>query len=145
MLYVVGYMKGDPGQTRFWMWMNAFIGSMILLVLANNLLFLFVGWKLVGVCSFGLIGFYYKDEKKYWLGGPPPTKYVTPSQACIKALVVTGVGDMLMLGGILILWRFAVGLGLSTGMNDGYPWGIWIAYDVVTGTALVVDGGGLAG
>ena len=42
MLYVVGYMKGDPGQTRFWMWMNAFIGSMILLVLTNNLLFLFI-------------------------------------------------------------------------------------------------------
>lgn len=107
MLYVVGYMKGDPGQTRFWMWMNAFIGSMLLLVLSNNLLFLFVGWKLVGVCSFGLIGFYYKDEKKYWLGGPPPTPYVTPSQACIKALVVTGVGDMLMLAGILIMFYYS--------------------------------------
>ena len=107
MLYVVGYMMGDPAQTRFWMWMNAFIGSMLLLVLSNNLLFLFVGWKLVGVCSFGLIGFYYKDEKKYWLGGPPPTAYVTPSQACIKALVVTGVGDMLMLAGILIMFYYS--------------------------------------
>lgn len=107
MLYVVGYMMGDPGQTRFWMWMNAFIGSMALLVLSNNLLFLFVGWKLVGVCSFGLIGYYYQDEKKYWLGGPPPTAYVTPSQACIKALVVTGVGDMLMLAGILILFYYS--------------------------------------
>ena len=45
-----------------------------------------------------------------------------------------------VLGGILILWRFAVGLGPSTGMNDGYPWGIWIAYDVVTGTALACGG-----
>ncbi len=45
-----------------------------------------------------------------------------------------------VLGGILILWRFAVGLGLSTGMNDGYPWGIWIAWDVVTGTALGCGG-----
>ena len=41
-----------------------------------------------------------------------------------------------VLGGILIAWRFAVGLGMSTGMNDGYAWGIWIAYDVVTGTAV---------
>ncbi len=45
-----------------------------------------------------------------------------------------------VLGGILIAWRFAVGLGASTGMNDGYPWGIWIAYDVVTGTALGCGG-----
>lgn len=107
MLYVVGYMMGDPGQTRFWMWMNAFIGSMVLLVLSNNLLFLFVGWKLVGVCSFGLIGYYYQDEKKYWLGGPPPTPYVTPSKACLKALLVTGVGDMLMLAGILIMFYYS--------------------------------------
>jgi Ni/Fe-hydrogenase subunit HybB-like protein len=49
-----------------------------------------------------------------------------------------------VLGGILILWRFAVGLGTSTGMNDGYPWGIWIAYDVVTGTALACGGYAIA-
>ncbi|MCP4599396.1 MAG: NADH-quinone oxidoreductase subunit L [Proteobacteria bacterium] len=107
MVYCVGYMKGDPGQTRFWMWMNAFIGSMVLLVLSGNLLFLFVGWKLVGVCSYGLIGFYYKDEQKYWIGGPAPNKFVTPSEACIKALVVTGVGDMLMLAGILIMFYYS--------------------------------------
>jgi len=107
MVYCVGYMKGDPAQTRFWMLMNGFIGSMLLLVLSNNLLFLFIGWKLVGVCSYGLIGFYYQDQKKYWIGGPPPTAYVTPSQACLKALVMTGAGDMLMLGGILLLYVYA--------------------------------------
>ena len=57
MVYCHGYMRDDPAQTRFWMWMNGFIASMLLLVFANNLLFLFVGWKLVGVCSYGLIGF----------------------------------------------------------------------------------------
>jgi NADH-quinone oxidoreductase subunit L len=113
MIYCMGYMKGDPAQTRFWMWMNAFIGSMVLLVLANNLLFLFVGWKLVGVCSYGLIGFYYKDERKYWIGGPTPNKFVTPSSACIKALVVTGVGDMLMLAGILIMYAYSGTLNIS--------------------------------
>ena len=107
MVYCVGYMRGDPAQTRFWMWMNGFIGSMLLLVLSNNLLFLFIGWKLVGVCSYGLIGFYYQDQRKYWIGGPSPTAFVTPSQACIKALVVTGVGDMLMLGGILLVYFYA--------------------------------------
>jgi NADH-quinone oxidoreductase subunit L len=107
MVYCLGYMKGDPAQTRFWMWMNGFIGSMLLLVLSNNLLFLFIGWKLVGVCSYGLIGFYYQDQRKYWIGGPSPTAFVTPSQACIKALVVTGVGDMLMLGGILLVYFYS--------------------------------------
>jgi len=112
MVYCLGYMKGDPAQTRFWMWMNAFIGSMVLLVLSNNLLFLFIGWKLVGVCSYGLIGFYYQDQSKYWIGGPAPHAFVTPSQAGLKALVVTGAGDMLMLGGILILYFYSGTLNL---------------------------------
>ena len=107
MVYCVGYMKDDPAQTRFWMWMNGFIGSMLLLVLSSNLLFLFVGWKLVGLCSYGLIGFYYQDQRQYWIGGPAPTAFVTPSQAGLKALVVTGLGDMLMLGGILLMYFYA--------------------------------------
>ena len=44
------------------------------------------------------------------------------------------------LGALLILWRFAVGLGASTALSDGYPWGLWIAFDVVTGTALACGG-----
>ena len=107
MVYCVGYMKGDPARTRFWMWMNGFIGSMLLLVLSSNLLFLFIGWKLVGVCSYGLIGFYYQDQREYWIGGPAPNGFVTPSQACVKALLVTGAGDMLMLGGILLVFFYS--------------------------------------
>ena len=87
--------------------MNMFIGSMLLLVLSNNLLFLFIGWKMVGLCSWGLIGFYQKDEKEYWIGGPPPTKYCTPSHAGLKALVVTSAGDVLMLGGILMIYFYS--------------------------------------
>ncbi len=107
MVYCIGYMKGDPSVMRFWMLMNAFIGSMLLLVLANNLLFIFIGWKLVGVCSYGLIGYYYRDEKKYWIGGPEPFPFDSPSSCGLKALVVTGVGDMFMLGGILIMYYYA--------------------------------------
>ena len=112
MVYSLGYMKGDPSLTRYWMWMNLFIGSMLLLVLSNNLLFLFMGWKLVGLCSYGLIGFYYKDEREYWIGGPPPTSYCTPSHAGLKALIVTGVGDILLLAGILILFFYSRTLNL---------------------------------
>ncbi len=122
MVYCVGYMKGDPAQTRFWMWMNGFIGSMVLLVLSNNLLFLFIGWKLVGVCSYGLIGFYYQDQREYWIGGPPPNAFVTPSQAGLKALVVTGAGDMLMLGGILILYFYSGTLNLLELYQTASTW-----------------------
>ena len=107
MVYCLGYMRGDPARTRFWMWMNGFIGSMLLLVLSSDLLFVFVGWKLVGVCSYGLIGYYYQDQRKYWIGGPPPDPFVKPSEAGLKALVVTGLGDMLMLGGLLLIYVYA--------------------------------------
>jgi Ni/Fe-hydrogenase subunit HybB-like protein len=52
-----------------------------------------------------------------------------------------GIG---VIGGILMVWRFAVGLGRSTGLNDGYPWGLWISFDVVTGTALGCGGFAMA-
>ena len=107
MVYCVGYMKDDPARARFWMWMNGFIGSMLLLVFSNNLLFLFVGWKLVGFCSYGLVGYYYRDQQKHWIGGPAPTRFITPSQAGLKALLVTSTGDMLMLGGILVMYVYA--------------------------------------
>ena len=107
MVYCIGYMKGDPGVTRFWMLMNSFIGSMLLLVLANNLLFIFIGWKLVGLCSYGLIGYYYRDQKEYWIGGPAPFKFDKPSDCALKALIVTGIGDMFMLAGILIMYYYA--------------------------------------
>ncbi len=122
MVYCIGYMKGDDAVSRFWMWMNSFIGSMLLLVLANNLLFIFIGWKLVGVCSYGLIGFYYKDEEKYLIGGPAPAKFVTPSQAGIKALVMTGIGDLLMLGGILIIFFYSGTLNLLELYRTSAEW-----------------------
>lgn len=54
------------------------------------------------------------------------------------------LGAVAALGAILVLWRFAVGLGPTTGMNDGYPFGLWIAFDVVTGTALACGGYAMA-
>jgi len=122
MVYSLGYMKGDPSLTRYWMWMNLFIGSMLLLVLSNNLLFLFMGWKLVGLCSYGLIGFYYKDERQHWIGGPPPDSYCTPSHAGLKALIVTGVGDVLLLGGILIMFFYSRTLNLLELYETSSTW-----------------------
>ena len=107
MVYCLGYMKGDSSRTRFWMLMNGFIGSMLLLVLANDLIFTFIGWKLVGLCSYGLIGYYHRDAKEHWIGGPSPTGFTTPSSNALKALLVTNVGDMLMLAGLLLIYFYS--------------------------------------
>ncbi|MFO7877610.1 MAG: NADH-quinone oxidoreductase subunit L [Desulfovermiculus sp.] len=107
MVYCLGYMKGDPGIMRFWMLMNTFIGSMLLLVLANNLIIIFVGWKLVGLCSYGLIGYYYRDEREYWIGGPEPYSFDLPSVCGVKAFIVTSIGDMPLLGGILLMYFYS--------------------------------------
>ncbi|MEM2127092.1 MAG: NADH-quinone oxidoreductase subunit L [Candidatus Bathyarchaeia archaeon] len=106
-VYSVGYMHGDPHMARYWFFFLFFIGNMLLLVLSNNLLQLLIGWEGVGLCSYGLIGYYYRDEKERWLGGPPPTKMYPPSHAGMKAFVVTGVGDVFLLAAIFIIFHYA--------------------------------------
>jgi NADH-quinone oxidoreductase subunit L len=107
MVYSVGYMAGDPGLTRYWFLFLYFLGSMLLLVISNNLILTLVGWEGVGICSYGLIGYYYRDDKERWLGGPPPTKMYGPSECGMKAFVVTGLGDVFILGAIFIIFNFA--------------------------------------
>jgi len=78
-VYSVGYMHGDKGYARFFAYLELFTFFMIVLVMANNFLFLFVGWEGVGLCSYLLIGFWY--EKK------------SASDAGVKAFVTNRVGD----------------------------------------------------
>ncbi len=107
LIYSVKYMQDDPSVARFWFFMSLFISSMLLLVLADNLILMFVGWKIVGLCSFGLIGYYYRDEKEHWIGGPSPNPFVTPSRAALKALLVTTLGDMALLAGIILIYLYS--------------------------------------
>ena len=72
------------------------------------------------------------DHKATPVGGP----MMTPTIRVLLFVFLVGLA--------LIIWRFTVGLGPSTGLNDGYPWGIWIAFDVVTGTALACGGYAIA-
>ena len=58
-LYSIGYMKGDGDYAKFFLYLNLFVASMLILVLGNNLLFTFVGWEGVGVCSYWLVAFWY--------------------------------------------------------------------------------------
>ncbi len=109
MVYSLDYMRGDSGLTRYWFFMNFFIGNMQLLVLSDNLLALFIGWEGVGLCSYALIGHYYKDGTKDWVGTPGDKtlgeeQAYPPSHAGMKAFVMTKIGDVAMLAGILIVY-----------------------------------------
>ncbi|RJS89676.1 NADH-quinone oxidoreductase subunit L [Candidatus Bathyarchaeota archaeon] len=106
-IYSLGYMEGDPCLTRYWFFFQFFIGSMLLLVLSDNLIQVLIGWEGVGTCSYGLIGFYYRDSKERWLGGPPPTPMFPPSHCGMKAFVVTGIGDVFLLAAIFIIYHYA--------------------------------------
>lgn len=89
-LFASWYMRGEDGYERFFSYMNLFVASMLFLVLGDNLLFLYLGWEGVGLCSYLLIGFYYKDPAN--------------GLAARKAFIVTRVGDTFMAIGLFILF-----------------------------------------
>jgi len=108
MVYSLGYMHGEEGLTRYWFFMNFFIGNMLLLVLSDNLIQMLFGWEGVGLCSYALIGFWYRDSKKDWLKcwvGEGDEAY-PPSHCGMKAFMFTRFGDLLMLLGALILLAY---------------------------------------
>ena len=83
-------MIDEEGYSRFFAYMNLFVGSMLILVLADNLLLLYLGWEGVGLCSYLLIGFWYADPAN--------------GRAARKAFIVTRVGDTAMAIGIFLLF-----------------------------------------
>ncbi len=88
-VYSIGYMADDRGYARYFAYLNLFIASMLLLVLGSNLLVLFVGWELVGLCSYLLIGFWFDRDRA--------------ANAGRKAFIVNRIGDAGFLAGILLL------------------------------------------
>ena len=142
-VYSVGYMHGDEHLTRYWFFFLFFIGSMLLLVLSDNMIQMLIGWEGVGLCSYGLIGYYYRDPKERWLGGPPPTKMFPPSHAGMKAFVVTGIGDVLLLASIFIIYNYAGTLNFVELIERAPQW--MAAISVVPGllsvTAILFLGG----
>ncbi len=89
-LFAAWYMRGEAGYTRFFAYMNLFVASMLLLVLGDNLLVLYLGWEGVGLCSYLLIGFYYKVPAN--------------GAAAIKAFLVTRIGDVFLALALFILY-----------------------------------------
>ena len=90
-LYASEFMEREEGYSRFFAYMNLFIGFMLTLVLADNFLLLLLGWEGVGLCSYLLIGFWYKDPAN--------------GSAARKAFVVTRVGDTAMILGVFLLFH----------------------------------------
>lgn len=88
-LYSIGYMHHDPGFARFFAYLNLFVFSMLLLVLGSNYLILFIGWEGVGLCSYLLIGFWFKN-KEY-------------GKAARKAFIMNRIGDLGLLLGIFMI------------------------------------------
>lgn len=99
-LYSKAYMKGDFSFARYYSYLNLFLASMLILVLADNLLLMFVGWEGVGLCSYLLIGFWFEDPEKAAAGK--------------KAFVVNRIGDFGFLLGI-----FLIVSALWDGMGSG--------------------------
>src|SRR5213594_4230270 len=92
-VYSTGYMQHEPGYYRYFAYLNLFMFSMLMLVLANNYLLMFVGWEGVGLCSYLLIGFWFSRK--------------SAADAGKKAFIVNRIGDFgFILAIILIFWTF---------------------------------------
>jgi NADH-quinone oxidoreductase subunit L len=89
-IYSIGYMAHDPRQSRFFALISLFAGAMLTLVVADNLLLLFAGWEIMGLCSFLLIGFWFEKHSAY--------------RAAVKAFMTTRTADVFMLLGIAYLY-----------------------------------------
>ena len=115
-IYAVGYMRGDEGFGKFFAFFNLFMGSMLLLVLADTPIIMFIGWELVGLSSYLLIGFYHKDRANI--------------KAANKAFILNRIGDFGFIIGILTLFLVVGGEGFT--------------FDAIEASIASVDQGTLA-
>jgi NADH-quinone oxidoreductase subunit L len=90
LLYSIGYMENEKSKTRYWFFMLLFVGSMSGLVMTDNFLTLYIFWEMVGLCSYALIGFWYDRPEA--------------RRAGMKAFIVTRVGDLFLLAGIMFIY-----------------------------------------
>jgi len=103
-VFAIGYMRGDGGYYRFFSYMNLFLFMMLVLVLGDNFLVMFVGWEGVGLCSYLLIGHYFK------------TKYA--ADAAKKAFIVNRIGDCAFALGIVIIYSTFGTIQFTTVMHQ---------------------------
>jgi NADH-quinone oxidoreductase subunit L len=125
-LFSSEYMAGEAGYSRYFAYLNLFVAAMLLLVLANDLLVLFVGWEGVGVCSYLLVGFWFADPAN--------------GAAAQKSFIVTRIADIAMLAGLLLL---STQLGTLNIQDLTAPTSVWPRGGLLTEvtTALLLIGG----
>jgi NADH-quinone oxidoreductase subunit L len=99
-VYSTGFMESDPGYARYFAYMNLFVSAMLVLVLADNLVLLYLGWEGVGLGSYLLIGFWYEDPKN--------------GCAARKAFVMTRIGDTAMALSLFLLFTHLHTLDIQT-------------------------------
>jgi NADH-quinone oxidoreductase subunit L len=125
-LYSAEFMLEGEGYSRFFAYMNLFVASMITLLLANNLLLLYLGWEGVGLCSYLLIGFWYQDSAN--------------GVAAQKAFIVTRVGDTAFAIGLFLLFTHLGTLDIQALMQRAmqqWPVGSTLA---IVASALLLGG-----
>src|SRR5262249_34606362 len=121
--YMIEHGHLDPGYSRFFSYLSLFTFSMLVVVLANNMLFFFIGWELVGLCSYLLIGFWYDRTARRGVHLLPPWV------AAKKSFLTTRVGDVGFLIGLIILWNAGGTLQLSDlfAQAESHTGGLWSA------------------
>ena len=127
-VYSIGYMKGEEGLSRYYYLILLFIGSMIGLVLADNMLQMFIFWEMVGLCSYALIAFWYKKPESIRAG--------------VKVFIMTRIGDIALLAAIGLLFLMFNTLsfrGIIAGIQAG---GFNMEYMIAV--AFLVLGGAIA-
>lgn len=131
-VYSIGYMHGEEGQFRFFAYLNLFMSMMLTLVLAGNMAVMFVGWEGVGLCSYLLIGYYYKQVFDKESG-------LTCADAGRKAFITNRIGDFGFLVGMMLLlvtfgtWDFS-DLALAINGNSA----AWYGSALLTGVGLLL-------
>ncbi len=108
-VYSVGYMADDWGYTRYFTYLNLFTFAMLILVMASNIILMFVGWEGVGLCSYLLIGFWFEKH--------------SAAKAGKKAFLVNRIGDAAFLLGIFFI-LFIIGSGEFTAINQALSAGV---------------------
>jgi NADH-quinone oxidoreductase subunit L len=123
-LYSAEFMIEDEGYSRFFAYMNLFVASMVTLVLGSNLLLLYLGWEGVGLCSYLLIGFWYRDPVN--------------GRAARKAFIATRVGDTAMIIGLFLLFHRLGTLQIQELMQRAVAqWPVGSGYAVAVGFLLL--------
>src|SRR6185437_11750817 len=126
-VYSSGYMEHDPDVARFFAYLNLFCGSMLVLVLGDSLPVMFIGWEGVGLCSYLLIGFWYKE---------------TPNaDAGKKAFITNRIGDLGFLIGMFLLYQYAGTLNFQQIQDAATPGGalaqpLWLGGSIAFWAAL---------